>query len=80
MYCLVVATCTHLGILIAGEVEEKQELINLLMCGELSFHVMVDRKIFTYVKNEKWPILIFSKKFKIVNETVWSNSLIFLIH
>ena len=43
-------TCTHLGILIAGEVAEKQELKNLLMWGEFSFHVMLDREIFTYVK------------------------------
>ena len=46
----VVAACTHLGILIAGEVEEKQELKNLLMWGGLSFHVMLDREIFAYVK------------------------------
>ena len=45
--------CTHLGILIAGEVEENEELKNLLMWGEFSFHVMVDREIFNYVKNEK---------------------------
>ena len=38
-------TCTHLGILIAGEVAEKQELKNLLMWGEFSFHAMLDRKI-----------------------------------
>ena len=43
-------TCTHLGIQIAGEAEEKEELKNLLMWGEFSFHVMVDREIFTYVK------------------------------
>ena len=43
-------TCTHLGILIAGEVAKKQELKNLLMWGEFSFHVMLDREIFTYVK------------------------------
>ena len=41
--------CPHLGILIAGEVTEKQELKNLLMRGESSFHIMVDREIFTYV-------------------------------
>ena len=45
--------CTHLGILIAGEVGKKEELRNLLMWGKFSFHVMVDREIFTYVKNEK---------------------------
>ena len=43
-------TCTHLGILIAAEVAEKQELKNLLMWCEFSFRVMLDREIFTYVK------------------------------
>ena len=47
------------------------------MWGEFSFHVMVDRKIFTNVKNEKQLILIVNKKFKIVNVAVWSNSLTF---
>ena len=37
----------------AGEMEEKEELKNLLMWGKFLFHVMVDREIFTYVKNEK---------------------------
>ena len=38
----------------AGEVEKKKEkLKNLLMCGKFSFHVMVDRELFTYVKNKK---------------------------
>ena len=46
-------TCTHLGNLIARKVEEKEELKNLLMWGQFSFHDMVDREIFTYVKNEK---------------------------
>ena len=45
--------CTHLGILIAEEMEEKEELENLLMWNEFSLHLMVDRDIFTYVKNEK---------------------------
>ena len=72
--------CTHLDILIAGEVEEKEELKNLLMWGEFSFRVMVDREIFTYVKNKFKKFKKFNKKFKIVNGTVWSNSLIFLIH
>ena len=63
-------TCTHLGILIAEVVEEMEELKNLLTWGEFSFHVMVDREIFTYVKNEKQLILI-------VNN---SHSLIFLIY
>ena len=46
-------TCAHLGILIAGEVEEKEELKNLLLWGKFSFHVMVHREFFTYVKNKK---------------------------
>ena len=62
-------TCTHLGILIAEVVEEKEKLKNMLTWGEISFPVMVDREIFTYVKNEKELILI-----------VNSHSLIFLIY
>ena len=38
-------TCAHLGIVIVGEMEEKEELKNLLMWGEFPFHVMVYRKI-----------------------------------
>ena len=57
----------------------KEELKNLLMWGEFSFHIMVDREIFTNVKNEKKLILIVNKKFKMVNGAVWSNSPIFLI-
>ena len=48
LHCQVAAT--HVGTLIAGEVAEKQELKNLLMWGEFSFQVMLDREIFTYVK------------------------------
>ena len=44
-------TSTNLGILIAGEVEEKKRVKNLLMWGKFSIHVMVDRELFTYVKN-----------------------------
>ena len=46
-------TCTHLGILISGEVAEKQELRNALVWGESSFHVMLDLEVFTHAKNEK---------------------------
>ena len=46
-------TCTHLGILIAGEEEEKEESKNLLMWGKFPFDVMVDRELFRYVKNKK---------------------------
>ena len=38
---------------IAGEVEEKEELKHLLKWGKFSFHVMVDREIFTHLKNER---------------------------
>ena len=66
--------------LIAGEVEEKEELKNLLMWGKFSFHVMADCETFTHLKNKKWLILIVNKMFRIVNGAVWSNSVIFLIH
>ena len=46
-------TCIHLDILIAGQVQDKEELKNLLMWREFFFHVMVDREISSYVKNEK---------------------------
>ena len=46
-------TCTHLGIVLAGEVEEKEELKSSLMWGKFSFHVMVDRELFTYVKKKE---------------------------
>ena len=50
-------TCTHLDILIAGEVAEKQELKTLLMWGEFFFHIMLDREVFTYIReNEKYLI------------------------
>ena len=70
---------TYVDILIAVEVEEEEKLKNLLMWGKFSFHVMEDHQIFTGVKNKKYLILIVNKKFKFVNGTVWSNSLIFLI-
>ena len=38
-------TCTDLGIPIAGEVQEKEDL-NLSQWGKFSFYVMVDRKVF----------------------------------
>ena len=34
------------NILIAGEVEGKEELKHLLMWGKFSFYVMVDRELF----------------------------------
>ena len=45
-------TCTHLGILIAGEMEENEELKNLLMWGKFSFPEMVDPEIFTNAKSK----------------------------
>ena len=41
------------GPVLAGEVERKEKLKNLLICGKFSFHVVVDRELFTYVKNKK---------------------------
>ena len=46
-------TCIQLGIQIAEDVEQKEEPKNLLMKGKFSFHVMADREICTYVKNNK---------------------------
>ena len=46
-------TCSNLGILIAGEVGEKEELKNLLIWGKFFSHVMVDHEICTYVNNKK---------------------------
>ena len=37
----------------ALEIEEKEELKNLLKWGKFYFYVMVDREIFTYLKNKK---------------------------
>ena len=73
-------TCTDLGILIAREVEEKEELKNLL--HKFSLSVMVDWKIVTYLKNK-------NQDFRCLNEiihhvtvsgVVWCNPLIFLTH
>ena len=41
---------------------------------------MVDRELFTYLKNKKQLTLLVNKKFKIVKWDFWSNSLTFLIH
>ena len=53
LHCQVVATHIHLGILIAGEAKEKEELRNLLMWDKFSFRVMVVGELFTNVKNKK---------------------------
>ena len=50
LHCQVVAT--HVPTL-PLEVEEKEELKNLLKCGELSFYVMVDSEVLTYLEKMK---------------------------
>ena len=50
LHCQVVAA--HVLTLVF-ELEEKEELKNLLKLGKFSFYVMVDRKIFTYLKSKK---------------------------
>ena len=50
LHCQVVVT--HV-LTLPLEVREKKELKNLLKCPKLSFYVMIDREIFTYVKNKK---------------------------
>ena len=61
-------TYTRLGILIAGEAKEKEELKNLLMWGKFSVHIMVVRELFTYVKNKKWLTLIVNKSSRLLIE------------
>ena len=34
------------------EVEEKEQLKNLSKCGKFSFYAMIDREVFTYLKNK----------------------------
>ena len=46
-------TCTNLDIPIAGEVEGKEELENVLQWDKFSFYLMEDCKIVTYLKNKK---------------------------
>ena len=46
-------TCTDIDIPITGEIEGKEELKKLIKWGKFSFYVMVDCKIFTYLKNKK---------------------------
>ena len=46
------AVATHVPIL-PLKVEEKKDLKNLLKCGKFFFYVMVDREVFTYLKNTK---------------------------
>ena len=58
------AVATHVSTL---EEKEKQELKNLLKWGKFSLYVMVDREIFTYLKNKKQLILAINETFKIFN-------------
>ena len=60
--------CTLLGILLDGEVEEKEALKSLLMWVKFFFHVMVDRELFAYVKNKKQLTLIVNKKLRLLME------------
>ena len=48
-----VRTRTNLSILIAGEMEETEELKNLLKLSKLRFYVIVNREIFPCLKNKK---------------------------
>ena len=48
-----VHTCTNLSISIAGEMEEKEELKNLLKLSKFCFYVTVDREMFPCLKNKK---------------------------
>ena len=46
-------TCTDIDIPITGEIEGKEELKKSIKWGKFSFYVIVDCKIFTYLKNKK---------------------------
>ena len=61
-------TYTRLGILIAAEAKEKEELKNLLIWGKFSVHIMVVRELFTYVKNKKWLTLMVNKSSRLLME------------
>ena len=47
--------CTDLDIPIAGRksMKEKEELKNLSKWGKFFFYVIIDREIFSYLKNKK---------------------------
>ena len=49
-HCQVVATNV---LTLPLEVEEKEELKHMLKCGELSFYVMVDSEVLTYLEKMK---------------------------
>ena len=51
LHCQVVVI--HVPTLPLEEEEEKEELKNLLKCGKFSSYVMVDGKVFGYMKNKK---------------------------
>ena len=55
-------TCTDLGIPIAGEVERREELKNLLQ----------QAKFFTHLQNKKYQ-QIEQSIYVIVNEAIWNN-------
>ena len=59
-------TCIDLGTPKAGEVKEKEDLKTTLKWGKLFFDVILDHEILTYLKNEKYLILIVnSRKFNV---------------
>ena len=45
--------------------EEKEQLKYLLKWGKFSLYVIVDRKIFTYLKSKRQLIFVVKKQFKI---------------
>ena len=61
-------TYTRLGILIAGEAKEKEELKNLLMWGKFSVYIMVVRELFIDVKNQKCLTLMVKKSSRLLME------------
>ena len=62
LHCQVVITNVRTW---AFEVEEKEQLKYLLKWGKFSLYVIVDRKIFTYLKSKKQLIFVVKKQFKI---------------
>ena len=57
--------CTDLGIPKVGKVKEKEELKIMFIWGKFLFDVILDRGIFTYLKNKKLLIWIVNREFNI---------------
>ena len=47
------SSCGHICTDLGSESVRKEELKNLLKWGKFSFYVIVEREIFTYLKNKK---------------------------